>query len=110
MAGISGTMKILVTNKYQNPIHGTNKGVRFGPKLYTSVLVPDVIGMTEANATAANAAVGLLTQVTNIEPGWDDQVVLQNPVAGTSVVPGSLVSIRMLATHAFSSGFTRGYR
>ena len=59
-------------------------------------IVPDVVGQTQAAAEAAITAAGLsvgavTTAASDTVPAGD--VISQNPVAGTSVAPGSAVSL-----------------
>jgi beta-lactam-binding protein with PASTA domain len=61
-----------------------------------SVVVPDVVGASQQAATTTLNNAGLLVggvtqQSSNLVP--DGDVISQNPVAGTSVAPGSAVSL-----------------
>ena len=53
------------------------------------VTVPDVVGLTEAAAISAITAAGLIA---NNAGGTVDPVISQDPTAGSSVPPGSVVN------------------
>jgi FtsP/CotA-like multicopper oxidase with cupredoxin domain len=60
-----------------------------------NVIVPDVVSMTQAAATAAITGAGLTVTITSapsatVPPG---SVISQNPAGGTSVPPGSAVTL-----------------
>jgi len=67
--------------------------VSLGP---VTVTVPNVVGQIQANAeaaiTGANLTVGTIT-TENSDTMPVDQVISQNPVAGSNVVPGSSVNL-----------------
>jgi serine/threonine-protein kinase len=69
------------------------------------VAVPDVVGKSVADAKAAMDGAGLKNQVTPQDrPGAADQVVAENPVAGTKVARNSSVELIVpLATTSTSS-------
>ena len=64
-----------------------------------TVAVPDVTGMTQAEAQAAllqaGLMVGTVTEQASIEPAGE--VIAQNPPAGTSVAPASPVALTVSA-------------
>jgi hypothetical protein len=64
------------------------------------IAVPNVVGETQEQATETLAAIGLGTSATNeyVTGGRNDTVVSQAPWPGSRVVPGSMVSIRVLGT------------
>ncbi|MBI3801747.1 MAG: PASTA domain-containing protein, partial [Deltaproteobacteria bacterium] len=60
------------------------------------VTVPNVVGQTQANAESTLGAAGLTVGVTSTANSTTvpaGQVISQNPVAGTSVAPGSAVNL-----------------
>jgi len=84
----------------QNPAAGTEVITGSLVNLVVSLgkpVVPDVVGMTQANATAAIAAVGALT-MGDVTYQYSDTitaglVISQNPVGNTTVLTGSAVAI-----------------
>jgi hypothetical protein len=73
------------------------------------VFVPDVVGLTQANAEAAIVASGLI--VGAVTTGYSDtvpagEVISQDPIAGTSVPSGSAVDLVVsLGTAAYYQDF-----
>lgn len=61
-----------------------------GPKV---VEVPDVRGMSSADAQAALAAVGLGSRIVLVPPGGGDTVVGQDPGSGHKVRSGSVITL-----------------
>lgn len=59
-----------------------------------SVIVPNVVGQRLATATGLLTAAGLKEGGANQVSGVSQTVVTQNPAAGTSVTPGSMVTLR----------------
>lgn len=66
-----------------------------GNQLWT-ILVPNVIGMTEANAIAAIEGVGLVAL--RVGGNISGNVSLQDPAAGTGVAEGSTVEYELEGT------------
>ena len=84
--------------------------VSLGPAT-TTVSVPDVVGLTQANAEAAIVGAGLVvgavtTANSNTVPVGD--VISQNPVVGTGVAPGSTVNIEVSLGPAGGNNFLSG--
>jgi hypothetical protein len=85
----------------QNPAAGTNVTpgsavaltVSLGPALVT---VPNVVNLTQANASAALSAAGLTTGAVTTASSATvaaGSVISENPAAGASVAPGSAVAL-----------------
>jgi len=75
------------------------------------VNVPDLTNDTQAQAQAALVAVGLNPSFTDqpvSQPSQDGIVQSQNPVAGTSVTPGSTVSVVIGSYNSSSTTSTTG--
>jgi beta-lactam-binding protein with PASTA domain len=83
----------------QNPVAGVTVPIGSAVDLVVSAgqpVVPDVVGMTEADANSAVTSLGLAVGTATYE--YSDAVaaglvINQNPVAGTSVPTGSLVDL-----------------
>ncbi len=68
----------------------------YGLKSAERVIVPDVVGMTQAEAVAALTDVGLEAQIEIAEEAGDfapDTVLAQDPEAGTGLKPGGVVTL-----------------
>ena len=65
-----------------------------GPEVSNTVIVPDVVGMTQDKATSKINGVGLSTKVTSAPSSEDTGTVsAQSPDGGVSVAAGSTVKI-----------------
>lgn len=78
------------TGTASNPVTTTGGGG--GTTATNNVSVPNVIGMTKATATSTLTASGLTLTVGG---GSVDPITAQSPSAGTSVAPGSSVSVTL---------------
>jgi serine/threonine-protein kinase len=80
--------------------HGTTVGVVIAVARPVMVSVPNLVGMTTANATTTVTTAGLVLSVAGQRPvpGTPAGIVLdQNPAAGASIVAGSQVSVNVSA-------------
>jgi hypothetical protein len=82
--------KALISRRFQHKVFGADLGIRFGPKTYVAVIVPNVIGMTLDAATAELAGDKLSIRAL----GDIEQVAsAQSPEPGETVAPGSDVTV-----------------
>jgi hypothetical protein len=76
-----------------NPSSGTSTSTSTTTAT-TNVTVPNVVGQRLATATGILTAAGLREGGANQVAGVSQSVVSQNPAAGTSVSPGSMITLR----------------
>ncbi len=88
----------------QDPVAGSE--VKFGDEVHVQlgkiieVTVPDLLGMSEEDATAALADVGLTLNVVStvdvtVESGLENRVAEQDPLAGAKVTDGTVVEVML---------------
>ena len=85
----------------QSPVGGTQVAPGTAVALVVStgpppVMVPNVVGLTQANATTMITGAGLVVGTVTLAPSGTvlaGSVISQNPVGGTQVAPGTVVTL-----------------